>query len=540
MKSNPEFTTAPYTLASDRLGVLRGLTCSEARRPAVHYFGGIPYALPPLGEYRFRRPRPLPPQYRYGTKSNPGNFAGNCAVCPQPAWRGERKESEWDEDCLHLNMYIPAGPPPTAGWPVFFFIHGGFLQWGDANMAPPAASHLLTDSALRCILVQPAYRLNAFGFLASAELQHEAAAGGHAAGNMGFWDQRLALEWTHANIADFGGNADNITVGGYSAGSHSTFQQLAHELYCVPDEKAIIKRAIMWSNGPGVQAKGIPEQQKQFDELLSVLGIPSDLSASEKLERLRATPAKDIVDAQDKMKITEFRATTDGAFISPDSIARINSGDFARIMKRRGISLMNGECRDEQHLYRNWRTAENSFQGLYTRLCADYPEAAVARFLKDYCGRSKTLPAGNKDWQEFFGYAYAKLQVYCMERGFHNALVSHGIQPGKDLLRYRIEWRAECCDMPPEWGVTHATDQIIWFWNRGLTAQEKEMLKPWNQALSAFINGEEVHWGTRGVKEAKRLRNDGKTDIWADTMWEEGQHVWRLLNGGSDSIKSRL
>ena len=93
-----------------------------------------------------------------------------------------------------------------------------------------AASHLLTDSALRCIIVQPAYRLNAFGFLASAELQHEAAAGGHAAGNMGFWDQRLALEWTHANVGDFGGNAGNITVGGYSAGSYSTFQQLAHEL----------------------------------------------------------------------------------------------------------------------------------------------------------------------------------------------------------------------------------------------------------------------------------------------------------------------
>lgn len=105
---------------------------------------------------------------------------------------------------------------------------------------------LLGETAFDAIIVSPAYRLNSFGFIASKELQAEAAKVGETAGNMGFWDQRAALEWTAANIGHFGGDANNITVGGYSAGSHSAFHQMAHELYFVPDGKAIIRRVIMW------------------------------------------------------------------------------------------------------------------------------------------------------------------------------------------------------------------------------------------------------------------------------------------------------
>lgn len=92
----------------------------------------------------------------------------------------------------------------------------------------------------------PGYRLNLFGFLSGEELQDEAERDGEAAGNMGFWDQRAALEWTAQHIGHFGGDPSNITVGGYSAGAHSAFHQLAHELYFVPDEQAVIKRTIMW------------------------------------------------------------------------------------------------------------------------------------------------------------------------------------------------------------------------------------------------------------------------------------------------------
>lgn len=108
---------------------------------------------------------------------------------------------------------------------------------------------VLFQSAFRAIIVAPAYRLNALGFLSSRELEAEARINNETVGNLGFWDQRLALEWVSDNIAAFNGDPNNVTIGGYSAGSHSTFQQLAHELYFA--QKAVIKRAIMWSNSPG-------------------------------------------------------------------------------------------------------------------------------------------------------------------------------------------------------------------------------------------------------------------------------------------------
>ncbi|KAI0168583.1 Alpha/Beta hydrolase protein [Pestalotiopsis sp. NC0098] len=516
-------------IKSDALGTLKGLQVRRSKDSgkSIYYFGGVPYALPPLGQWRFRRPRPLPKDHRHD-----GIFSGKTPVCPQPEWLGTRHESLWGEDCLRVNIYVPADEkPPAGGWPVFFYIHGGFLQFGSPNMAPEALAPLMTETEFRGIIVQPGYRLNAFGFLASKELQAEAAADGQASGNMGFWDQRMALEWTYKHIGAFGGNAENITVGGYSAGSHSTFQQLAHELFHVPPEQAIIKRAIMWSNSPGIQPKGLEEQQKQFDELLSVLGIPESLSGPEKLAMLRQVPAKDIIDVQDRMKITEFRATTDHAFIYADHIAHITSGEFARRMKSRGIKLMNGECRDEHNLYRAWRISKDSYEGVFTRLCADYPEKVVQKALGHYCGRSKSIPRGYDSWQDLFGHIYADLQVHLLERGFHNTLAPL-LQPGVDLLRYRIEWRAACSPYPPEWQVTHATDMAIWFWHPGLTEEEKQVLRPWNKAFAQFVHGDVVEWGTNAWSDIKRLRPDGKTDVLkVDERWDEGLHMWKLLNG---------
>ena len=543
-----------YRFIAGPLGHIEGLTLSSRSNPnpLSRFFGGLPYALPPIGPYRFRKPRPLPEYYKYGTKASPGRFTNGTAFCPQPKRFKDFDTSLWDEDCLQLNIHIPASKKaPPNGWPVFLYIHGGFLQWGTANELPRSIAPLLNETAFEAIIVMPAYRLNLFGFLASRELQAEAEKVGETTGNMGFWDQRTALEWTAKNIGYFGGDASNITVGGYSAGAHSAFQQLAHELYFVPDDKAVIKRTIMWSNSPGVQPRTVQQHQAQFEELLGTLDIPLSLSGEEKLKRLRSVSIHDLVPILETLKISEFRATSDDAFVSRSLMANINSGDFAQRMKARGIRLMNGECRDEHNVYQSWRTPGESFDAVRTRLIADYPEFIVNKLMHYYCRGRKTLPKGLESWQKLFGYIYADMQVHSLERGFHRALENGGATFGRDVLRYRIDWRAKCLDsvFPPEWGVTHSTDMAIWFWGLdygdGLTDDEKRLLKPWNEAFAAFVKGDEPGWGTNGVKEMKRLRSDGKTDVWVDTHWELNLPIWDLANGdagdgGPGTIKARL
>lgn len=134
---------------------------------------------------------------------------------------GPSDESAWDEDCLQCNIWVPLGTPPPDGWPVLFYIHGGWLQHGTPN-ATNAVS-LLGETACQCIIVCPAYRVNVFGFLASEVLGQDGA-GCDAVGNFGFWDQRLALEWTWKWISYFGGDPSCITVGGYSAGESVFFR----------------------------------------------------------------------------------------------------------------------------------------------------------------------------------------------------------------------------------------------------------------------------------------------------------------------------
>lgn len=317
------------------------------------------------------------------------------------------------------------------------------------------------------------------------------------------------------------------------------------------NQQAIIRQVVMWSNSPGVQPRTFAQHQKQFDEVLTALDIPLNLNADEKLERLRATSAEKLVDILDRLQISEFRATTDNAFASKDLMANIDSGDFGRRMKARGIRLLNGECRDEHTSYQMWRTPSSSYDAVRTRLIADYPESVADKLMRHYCPDSKTLPLGVSDWPGLFGRIYADMQVHCLERGFHRGLQRGGIEPGTDLLRYRFDWRSGCIDdtFPPSHGVTHASDLAIWFWGldfgSGLSEPDREAVRPWVDAFAAFLTGTVPQWGTNDVKDMRRLRSDGKTDIWHDDRWEQGLEVWDLVNGNAQSgligwIKSKL
>lgn len=122
-------------------------------------------------------------------------------------------------------------------------IDGGFLQFGTPNTF--SAGALLGEAAFNAIIVMPAYRLGVFGFLYSSELEHDAATVSEPVGNQGFWDQRLALEWTRDNISLFGGNPSQITISGYSAGKQpSKLPQYTKEPYILtrnPTKRCLLR-----------------------------------------------------------------------------------------------------------------------------------------------------------------------------------------------------------------------------------------------------------------------------------------------------------
>ena len=391
------------------------------------------------------------------------------------------------------------------------------------------------------IFVAPTYRLNAFGFLASQELLSEDAASSQGkslpvVGNTGFWDQRLALEFTAAEIASYGGNPRNITVGGLSAGAYSTFHQLAYSL-SLPEDRAHIRRVVMWSNGCGLQPKSLKEYQSHFDALLAAFKIPQSLPAEEKLDRMRAVSWKTLTKAVESLPINAFRAVTDGVFVRGSLFAELHSGSFARQLRERGIRIMAGDVRDEFNSYRTVDPPKN-YGALVRRLAVEYSEVASVKLGRMYCPNGR-LPEGYNTWQDIFGRIYADVQVHVTQRGLISSLVP--VLPDSQVFRYRIEARAKCIDgfQDPAMGVAHGTDLGYWFWGHcfgmraDLTEKEagtaRELLVP----FCKYVNGEEeVGWGTREINDVKKLVDTGdKVAVERDALWEDSLKVWHGLHG---------
>ncbi|KAL9117201.1 MAG: hypothetical protein Q9187_006266 [Circinaria calcarea] len=477
---------------------------------------------------RWKRAQSLPDGYAYGTKETPSDFTKLSAVCPQAIYNPDDSldPSQMSEDCLQCNIWVPAGERPEQGWPVWVYLHGGFLQWGSPNTLNPC--NLLGETDVQCIIVMPVYRLNLFGFLASKELlQDSVMREDGTVGDLGFWDQRLAIEWTFKHVSGFGGNKNNITLGGLSAGAHSVFHQLSYVL-SLPGNQSIIRRVTMYSNGPGVQPRSILEAQEQFNELVAALGISKELAAAEKLIRLKALPWTELIAASGKMRMNSFRAVTDGGFVRRTLFQEIQDGQFGKSMARRGIKILIGDLPDEVSVYR-LENPPSSHEGLFERLRVEYPLAVTKTLMKLYCP-TKALPSGGS-WQDLFGRIYADVQVHMTERGFIAALAQS--LPLSHIYRYRIDWRPKCVDLfyPKEWGVTHGSDLTIWFYGNGasLASDERILIQQFLKPFAAYLKGEEPSWETQSIHQAKAILPNGSLGFLEDKEWDRCLQLWNQL-----------
>ena len=207
-------------------GSVHGKLVSEGRTRA---FLGIPFAAPPVGDLRWKAPQP-PAQWS-GVR-DATNFAARCAQWP--IWADYIfQDSGPSEDCLYLDVYAPATASPAHKLPVMVWIHGGGYAAGGSS-EPRYSNSPLVDRGV--LLVNINYRMGVFGFLASEDLRRE---GGGVAGNYGLMDMVAALQWVQANISHFGGDPNNVTIFGESAGSFAVSTLMASPLAQGLYQKAI-------------------------------------------------------------------------------------------------------------------------------------------------------------------------------------------------------------------------------------------------------------------------------------------------------------
>lgn len=214
----------------------------------VNSFKGIPYAAPPLGELRWVAPQP--PESWDGVRSAT-EYAPHCAqIDPGILWF---ELDNYSEDCLTLNVWSPA-VEQNAKLPVMVWIHGGGYSNGSGNIARLNSPAFAQQGVL---LVTLNYRLSVFGFL-----NHPALAASHPdmpVGNYGLLDVVAGLEWVQRNIAAFGGDPDNITIFGESAGAG-----LVNTLLVMPASEGLFHRAISESASVGLAPDPYPAKRAGF------------------------------------------------------------------------------------------------------------------------------------------------------------------------------------------------------------------------------------------------------------------------------------
>ncbi len=223
-----------------------------------HYFLGIPYAKPPVAENRWQPPQPVEPWQ--GVKKALGFKPG----CPQ----GSKVTGVFvaSEDCLYLNITRPAAESVGLR-PVMVWLHGGSFEIGAGSEHQYNPTNLAKRSDV--IVVTINYRMGVFGFFSLPELSAESSYGG--SGNYFLMDQAMALRWVHDNIESFGGDPNNVTLFGESAGGSSTCLNLTSPL-----SKGLFQRAIIQSGACTQATTSLPEAEQDGVAIADMVGCTED------------------------------------------------------------------------------------------------------------------------------------------------------------------------------------------------------------------------------------------------------------------------
>ena len=369
------------------LGVIRGV-----HEDGVASFKGIPFAAPPVGEFRWRSPQPLSP---WEGELDATEFGANCA---QSGWGGAPGtiSDGSSEDCLYLNVWKPADANTGANLPVMVWIHGGGFVGGSGSGAGIAGDEFAKKEV---VLITINYRLGRLGHFAFPALSTEHPE--EHKGSYAYMDQIAALQWVQKNIAAFGGNPDNVTIFGFSAGGVSV-----HSLMTIPDAKGLFHKAISESGGArdGVLT-GRPIKEENASPFYPVSAETIGINYAKKqgiegtdadaLAKLRALPVEKIVDGGQETDGEGGLRTYSGPIL--DGALVVETAESAyKAGRQMQIPLMIGSNSAEigGSFVNNSKTKEELFS-----LFGDFKEEAQAAYDPDGSKEfEEVITKFNTDW----------------------------------------------------------------------------------------------------------------------------------------------
>jgi para-nitrobenzyl esterase len=310
-------------------GEIEGEIDGAARR-----FRGIPFAAPPVGALRWKPPAPVEPWSGVRTTT------AYSAKCSQPS--GLLGPASTEEDCLYLNVWTPE-PAPDRKLPVMIWLHGGANTTGSASDLIPlgVGGHIFDGRSFtenqRVILVTTNYRLGALGFFSHPALDAEDPRG--VSGNQGLLDQRMAFDWVRRNIAAFGGDPDNVTIFGESAGSVDVCLHMVS-----PGSRTLFHRAISQSGGCTLFQRTRAVAEAEMPAFATAMGCADGAGT---LDCLRALPVAILLTPapveggqatlpgglpyEGGTPVWKFTVTVDGDMLPAQPRTLVDSGDVAKV-----------------------------------------------------------------------------------------------------------------------------------------------------------------------------------------------------------------
>jgi para-nitrobenzyl esterase len=486
-------------------GEVHGKLVSDGRTRA---FLGMPFAAPPVGDLRWKAPQPPAP---WSGVRDATNFAARCAQWP--IWADYIfQDAGPSEDCLYLDVYTPAAassthPLPRHLLPVMVWVHGGGYAAGGSS-EPRYSNSPLVDRGV--VLVNINYRMGVFGFLASEDLRRE---GGGAAGNYGLMDMVAALQWVRANIARFGGDPNNVTIFGESAGSFAVSTLMASPLAQGLFQKAIGESGAPFSGILGMDPVELraPRDQAWVDSL----GVKS-------LAEARALPTDALIEAAKKKGIVGFTPVIDGRLLT-EPVAKIYAAG-----KQAHVPLLAGWNRDERAGTLSKDMTAEKWQAFAT----EHFGAHAAEFLAAFPGKTDAEAIASAD-------AYTTDQFIAF--GTWQWIEAQTKTASAPVYRYHFELPAPPSEMHPEGKYAWHSDDLEYVfgtldvrrgsvWRPEDRKLTEEMMDYWtNFAKTGNPNGPGLPEWPRYDKTSAVMHLDRETHASTDTTRAQYEFLLREI-----------